>query len=85
MFLIETPVWVIFVPFVLTFASAFFSAFYYRNTYDFKKSCRMYFPAGIVISLIFTFFGLPIVLGIFMVIFGFIVLMFISNRFFNKD
>lgn len=82
MFLMETPVWVILIPFVLIYAAAFFSAWQYRNTHDLKKSCKTYFPIGTVVVLFSFSFGLPLTLGIFMIFFGFIAMMFISNRFF---
>ena len=85
MFLIETPVWIILAPFLLVLGAALLSARRYRSTYDFKKSCRLYFPLGAAVALGFSFAGLPLALGIFMIFFGFAAMMFVSNRLFYND
>ena len=85
MFLMETPIWVILSPFTLICAAAYFSAWRYRDTNDFKKSAVFYVPIGTVCALGFWFAGLPLILGIFMVIAGLVMLMFFSNRFFYSD
>ena len=84
MFLMDTPTWIIFIPFFLMCVAAYLCAWIYRDTYDFKKSLRLYFPAAIVITVVFWFVGLPFVLGGFMVFSGFVISMFASNKFFNK-
>jgi len=84
MFLMETPVWVVLLPFVLMCVAAYFSVKRYCDTNDFKKSCKLYFPIGIVIAFVFWWAGLPLVLGGFMIFAGFVVLMFLSNRFFYQ-
>ena len=85
MFLLETPVWVLLAPFLLICGAAWLAAWRYRGTYDFKKSCRMYFPLGTTVILSFIFAGLPVAIGIFMVFFGFAAMMFVSNRLFYND
>jgi len=84
MFLVETPTWVILFPFVLICVAAYFFVWIYRDTNDFKKSFKLYLPTGTIIALVFWFAGLPLVLGVFMVFAGFVILIFISNRFFYK-
>ena len=84
MFLTETPVWVTLLPLLLMVGAAYLSAKRYSDTHDFKKSCKLYFPLGAVIALLFTFAGLPLVLGGFLMCFGFAALLFFSNRFFYK-
>ena len=82
MFLTETPVWITLLPFLLMGLAAYVSARRYRDTNDFKKSCKLYFPLAAVIALVFRFAGLPLVLGGFMILAGFAALLFFSNRFF---
>ena len=84
MFLMETPVWVTFVPLVLMCLAAYVSAKRHSDTHDFKKSCKLYFPIAAVIAIGFRFVGLPLVLGGFLIAFGFGALLFFSNRFFYK-
>ncbi|MCL2400341.1 MAG: hypothetical protein FWC91_11450 [Defluviitaleaceae bacterium] len=83
MFLVETPTWVLLLPFGLICATAYFSAKRYANTNDFKKSCKLFFPIGIIIALLFNLAGLPLILGGFMVFSGFVIMMFFSNQIFN--
>jgi len=84
MFLLETPVWVVLLPFLLICMTAYFSAKRYSNTNDFKKSCKLYFPVGVVVAFLFWWVGLPLVLGGFMIFAGFVALMIFSNRFFYQ-
>ena len=84
MFLMETPVWVILVPFALICVLAYFCARLYSRTNDFKKSCKLYFPPAVVVAAGFRFAGLPLMLGGFMVFAGFVLLMLFSNRFFYR-
>ena len=85
MFLIETPVWIVLSPFVLCVLAAYFCAWFYSNTNDFKKSSRLYFPIGVLVVFVFFFTGLPAVIGVFIVLFGFTALIFFSNRFFYNQ
>ncbi|MCL2216899.1 MAG: hypothetical protein FWB91_07750 [Defluviitaleaceae bacterium] len=85
MFLYEAPIWLILTPFVLICAAAYFCAWRYHNTNDFKKSIKLYAPLGVVCALVFWMLGLPLLIGIFMVLAGLAMLMFFSNRFFYSD
>jgi len=82
MFLEETPVWIVLLPFVIMSGLAYFTAYIYRDTNDFRKSAKLYFPLAVVVAAGFAFLGLPIILGGFMIFACFVMLMFISNRFF---
>ena len=84
MFLINTPTWILLSPLLLIFGGAYFSAWYSRDTCDFKKSCFVYFPFALLIVVGFLFFGLDIVLGLFMIGVGFVALMYFSNRIFYR-
>jgi hypothetical protein len=85
MFLIESPVWLVLMPFLLMCAAAYFSARVYRGTHDLKKSCKIFFPLAAVIALSFWFAGLPLVFGGFMMLAAFLLLMFFSNYFFDRE
>jgi len=82
MLLLDTPTWILLSPLLLIIGGAYFSAWFSRNTNDFKKSCFIYFPIGIVIAVGFLFVGLDIVLGLLMIFVGFVALMYFSNRIF---
>ena len=84
MFLLETPVWLTFLPFTLLIIGAYISAKITANTCDFKKSVGLYLPAAAVIGGGFALFGLPIVLAVFMVFAGFVSLVFFSNKIFYQ-
>ena len=82
MFLLETPTWVILLPAAIIYGLAYFCAKFYSDTNDFKKSLKIFLPPSIVVAIGFSFTGLPLLLGGFMVFSGFVVMMFISNKFF---
>ena len=82
MILLETPTWVIFLPSALICGLAYFCAKHYSDTNDFKKSLILYMPPSIIVAIVFWIFGLPLLVGGFMVFAGFVLLMFFSNRFF---
>ena len=86
MFLMETPVWVILSPFALICVTAYFCAWRYHDTNDVKKSIKLYVPISLSCVVLFWLVaGLPPILGVFMVLSGFVMLMFFSNRFFYSD
>jgi len=82
MLLLDTPTWILLSPLLLILGDAYFSAWCSRNTCDFRKSCFIYFPLGILIVVGFLFVGLDVVLGFFKIGVGFVALMYFSNRIF---
>jgi len=82
LFLEETSLWLILLPFVAFMACAYISAVLTANTYDFRGSVKIYLPACVVVVVVSVVFGLPFVLACFMAFSGFVSLVFFSNKIF---
>jgi len=84
MFLEETPVFMLVVPFFLFLGSAYLAARLTAETCDFKKSVKIYVPVAALVVLVFAILGLPLVLAVLMGFSGFVALVFFSNMIFYE-
>lgn len=67
---------------LVAIAIGWFCAWRYRNTYDVKKSIRLYIPLGAAAAVIFTVLGIPALFAVGAQLCGFVAMLLISNRYF---
>jgi hypothetical protein len=60
------------------------SAVVFSGTHDIKKSIYLYLPISVVISTVLVILGIPVIIGIGLIGFGLIILVYTSNRLFYK-
>ena len=77
-------------PFILlggviaTSIAAFIAAYAYSNTHDIKKSIILYIPISVIIAIVITILGSPVIISMGIIGFGLVVLIYASNHFFYK-
>jgi len=67
-----------------TAIAAVLSAYAFSNTHDIKKSIILYIPISIVIAIVVTVLGTPVIISIGIIGVGFVVLIYASNHYFYK-
>jgi len=65
-------------------AAGIISAYVFSGTHDIKKSIKLYIPISVVITIIITIFGIPLIIGLGIIGVGFVALIYASNHFFYK-
>jgi len=69
---------------VITSIAGVISAYVFSDTHDIKRSIILYLPIALVIAIIITILGVPLIISLGIIGFGLVVLIFASNRFFYK-
>jgi len=59
-------------------------AFAFSKTHDMKKSIVLFLPISVVIAIVITILGIPLIISIGMIGVGFVALVYASNRNFYK-
>ena len=69
---------------LITSIAAFISAYVFSDTHDIKKSIILYIPISIIIAIVITILGSPVIISLGIIGFGLVVLIYASNHFFYK-
>jgi len=75
---------VLFIGILSIIAAGILSAYIFSKTHDIKKSIMLYLPISVVITIVLTILGIPLIIGIGTMGVGFVALIYASNHFFYK-